>query len=71
MAVRGLEKMTYYELIQFLKKYQTYIYTGDNLADLDLMEEEIQELYSLGLIDPSLFRDAKLAIKQRRRENIK
>ncbi len=62
--------MTYYELIQFLKTYQTYIYTGDKQADLDLIEEEIQELYSLGMIEPVFFRDAKLAIKKRRRENI-
>jgi uncharacterized protein YqgQ len=62
--------VTYYELIQFLKTYQTYIYTGNKQADLDLIEEEIQELYSLGMIEPVFFRDAKLAIKKRRRENI-
>jgi len=63
--------MTYYELLQFLKIYQTFIYTGDRQADLDLLEEEIQELYSMGMIEPVFFRDAKLAIKKKRCENDK
>ncbi|WP_280768437.1 YqgQ family protein [Salipaludibacillus daqingensis] len=61
--------MTYFELIQFLKTYQTFIYTGNREADLDLIEEEIQELYSLGMIDPIFFRDAKLTIRRERRKS--
>ncbi|WP_416149376.1 YqgQ family protein [Salipaludibacillus sp. HK11] len=59
--------MNYYEVLQFLKKYQTYIYTGDRQADLDLVEIELQELYQLGMIDADFFRDAKLAILKERR----
>ncbi|PYZ95309.1 hypothetical protein CR194_01895 [Salipaludibacillus keqinensis] len=58
--------MTYFELSQFMKTFQTYIYTGNREADLDLMEEEIQELFRLGMIDVRFFRDAKLTIIKER-----
>jgi uncharacterized protein YqgQ len=42
---------TIYDIQQFLKKYGTIIYVGDRLADLELMEEELKELYHSQLID--------------------
>ncbi|MDF2556380.1 MAG: hypothetical protein K0R71_208 [Bacillales bacterium] len=40
-----------YDVQQFLKKFGTYIYIGDRLADLDLMEAEIKELFMSQLIE--------------------
>ncbi|WP_147532353.1 YqgQ family protein [Bacillus marasmi] len=40
-----------YDIQQFLKRYGTVIYVGDRLATLELMEEEIKELYFSKLID--------------------
>lgn len=36
---------TIYDIQQMLKKFGTFIYVGDRLADLELMEEEVRELY--------------------------
>ena len=33
------------DIIDLLKQYGTFIYTGDRLGDLMLMEDEIRELY--------------------------
>lgn len=36
---------TIYDIQQFLKKFGTIIYVGDRIADLELMEDEVRELY--------------------------
>ncbi|KJE27128.1 YqgQ family protein [Geobacillus thermoleovorans] len=42
---------TVYDVQQLLKRFGTIIYVGDRLADLELMEEEVKELYQSQLID--------------------
>ncbi|TXK91779.1 DUF910 family protein [Parageobacillus sp. SY1] len=42
---------TVYDVQQLLKQFGTIIYVGDRLADLELMEEELKELYQSQLID--------------------
>ena len=39
-----------YDVRQFLKKFGTFIYIGDRIADMELMEAELKELYRLQLI---------------------
>ncbi|SDI95442.1 YqgQ family protein [Salimicrobium halophilum] len=36
---------TIYDIQQFLRKFGTFIYVGEREADLELMEDEVQELY--------------------------
>ncbi|REJ10578.1 YqgQ family protein [Halobacillus trueperi] len=36
---------TIYDIQQYLKKFGTIIYIGDRLADLEMMEDEVRELY--------------------------
>lgn len=36
---------TIYDIQQFLKKFGTFIYVGEREADMQLMEDEVQELY--------------------------
>ncbi len=47
----GRAMKSIYDIQQFLKRYGTVIYVGDRLATLELMEEEIKELYFSKLID--------------------
>ncbi|MFD2446056.1 YqgQ family protein [Bacillus sp. CGMCC 1.16607] len=54
---------TIYDVQQFLKKYGTIIYVGDRLADLELMEEEMKELYQSQLIDIKDFQMALLLLR--------
>ncbi|MBU8879382.1 YqgQ family protein [Bacillus sp. FJAT-29790] len=58
---------TFYDIQQFLKKYGTIIYMGDRAADLEVMEEEIRELYQAQLIDPKDYQTAILLLRQEAR----
>ncbi|MCM2531647.1 YqgQ family protein [Neobacillus pocheonensis] len=55
---------TIYEIQQYLKKFGTFIYIGDRVADLELMESEIRELYQSQLIEPSEYQTAQLILRQ-------
>ena len=50
---------TIYDIQQYLKKFGTLIYVGDRVADLELMEAEVKELYHAKLMDT---RDYQMAI---------
>jgi uncharacterized protein YqgQ len=53
-----------YEIQQFLKQYGTFIYIGDRVADLELMEVELKELYLSQLIEPREYSTALLILRQ-------
>lgn len=55
---------TVYDIQQLLKKFGTIIYIGDRVADLELMEAEIRELYQSHLIEKKDFTTALLILKQ-------
>ncbi len=52
-----------YDIQQFLKQYGTIIYIGDRIADLELMESELKELYHAQLIDPKEYSTALLIVR--------
>lgn len=56
---------TIYDIQQLLKKFGTIIYVGDRLADLELMEAELKELYKSQLLD---IKDFQVALMLLRRE---
>jgi uncharacterized protein YqgQ len=55
---------TIYDIQQYLKKFGTIIYIGERVADLELMELELQELYQSQLIEQSDFQTAQLILRQ-------
>ncbi|OAS85081.1 MULTISPECIES: YqgQ family protein [Metabacillus] len=55
---------TIYDVQQLLKRYGTIIYIGDRIADLELMEEEIKQLYQSTLIEPKDYQMAILLLRQ-------
>lgn len=57
-----MDKM--YDIYQLLKQYGTYVYTGDRLGDLQLMEDEIKELYKANVMDIKDYQMALLIIRQ-------
>jgi uncharacterized protein YqgQ len=59
----GGNMKTIYDVQQLLKKYGIIIYVGDRLADLELMEEEIKELYQSQLIDVKEYQMAILLLR--------
>jgi uncharacterized protein YqgQ len=54
---------TIYDIQQFLKQYGTIIYVGSRLADLELMEEELKDLYQSQLIDTQTFQNALFLLR--------
>ncbi|WP_163540033.1 YqgQ family protein [Gracilibacillus sp. YIM 98692] len=53
-----------YEIQKLLMKFGTIIYIGDRSADLELMEEEINELYQVNMITKDEYWQAKLVMKK-------
>lgn len=54
---------TIYDIQQFIKKFGTIIYVGDRLADLELMEAEIIELFHSKLIETQDYQMALLLLR--------
>jgi uncharacterized protein YqgQ len=54
---------TMYDVQQLLKRYGTIIYTGNPIGDLELIQEEVRELYNQRLIDVTDFKQALLIIR--------
>ncbi|MCM3566619.1 YqgQ family protein [Neobacillus mesonae] len=54
---------TVYDIQQYLKKFGTIIYIGDRIADLELMEAELKELYQSQLIETREFQTALLILR--------
>lgn len=53
-----------YDIQQFLKNYGTIIYTGDRLADLMLMQDELKELFLANILESKDLQIATLIIKK-------
>lgn len=60
---------TVYDVRQLLKKFGTYIYIGNRVADLELMEEEVKELYQNELINIQDYQMAVLILRQDARKS--
>ena len=54
---------TVYEIQQYLKQYGIIIYVGDRVADLELMESELKDLYQAQIIEPREFQTALLILR--------
>lgn len=55
-----------YDVMQLLKSYGTIIYTADPKADLDLMEEEVKELYRLQFISAQDYATAIMILREKK-----
>lgn len=55
---------TYYDLQQYLRKFGTFIYFGDRVAELEMMEAEIREIHQMQMMDTKDYQMAILLIRQ-------
>ena len=55
---------TVFDVMQLLKRYGTYVYTGDRNADLILLEMELRELRENGMISSEDFMRAILILRR-------
>lgn len=51
-------------IINLLKSFGTYVYTGNRLDDINLMMMEVQELHDWGLIMQADYLQAVLILRQ-------
>lgn len=51
------------DVYALLKQYGAIIYTGDRIGDLELIEDEVKELYRTNMIDSKLYQTAILIIR--------
>ncbi|WP_042145931.1 YqgQ family protein [Paucisalibacillus sp. EB02] len=54
---------TVYDVQQILKRFGTFIYTGNRRGDMELMQSEINELFTVGVIDVEEYRLAILILR--------
>lgn len=59
---------TILDVHNLLKRFGIWIYTGDRLGDLELMVEEVQDLFDLGLVDRKTYLTAVLVINQEKKK---
>ncbi|GAF66263.1 hypothetical protein BTS2_3163 [Bacillus sp. TS-2] len=55
---------TFYDVLQLLKRFGIFIYTRDRLSDLQLIEKEMNELHTWGMVDNETFQSAILIIRR-------
>lgn len=60
---KGATMNSIYDVQQLLKKFGIFVYIGDRVADLELMEAEIQDLYDSLLIEPQQYQSAILLLR--------
>ena len=53
-----------YDVMQLLKRFGIYVYTKDRLADLEMMEDEIKDLYKMQMIESKEFQMAILILRR-------
>lgn len=53
-----------YDVQQILKKFGTFIYSGDRIGDLELMGMEIDELFQMQFIEKDCYLQAKLILRK-------
>jgi len=53
-----------YDVMQYLKRFGTFIYTTDRQADLILMEDEVRVLYKSHMMDPGDYQMAILILRK-------
>ncbi|MFJ7826787.1 YqgQ family protein [Psychrobacillus sp. NPDC096623] len=53
-----------YDVMQLLKRFGIYVYTKDRIADLEMMEDEIRELYKMQMIEAKDFQVAMLLLRK-------
>jgi uncharacterized protein YqgQ len=54
---------TLYDVQQLLKRFGIIIYLGDRIADLELMEWELKELYQSNMVDIMDYQKARLIVR--------
>lgn len=58
---------TMLDIQKLLKQYGIFIYTGDRMGDLALMQMEIDDLFKANIIPPETYRQCRLLLANEKR----
>lgn len=58
---------TFYDVLQLLKQFGTYIYVGSRIGDLAMAALELDRMYQAGVIEQKTYLAAKLVIAREHR----
>ncbi|WP_339250553.1 YqgQ family protein [Sporosarcina sp. FSL W8-0480] len=58
------ELKEYFDVLQLLKRFGIFIYTGERKTDIELMMSEVKELFDNGLILKEDYLRAQLILKK-------
>ncbi|MGY3714298.1 YqgQ family protein [Sutcliffiella cohnii] len=62
-TVKGDKMKSITDVRKLLIKYGAIIYIGDRVADLELMQDELRELYRSNILEASDFQSAMIIIR--------
>ncbi|WP_347549612.1 YqgQ family protein [Pseudalkalibacillus hwajinpoensis] len=54
---------TFFDVQQLLKRFGMIVYTGSRLGDLELMEEELKELYEMKILEQDNYLVARMILR--------
>ncbi len=61
---------TVYDVRKLLKRYGIFTYTGNRIADLEMMELEVRQLYDAHILDIRTYQQAVFILKREKSEEI-
>ncbi|KRL53229.1 hypothetical protein FD01_GL001334 [Lacticaseibacillus manihotivorans DSM 13343 = JCM 12514] len=62
---------TYYDVLQLLKRFGTYIHLGKRLWDIELAATEVDRLHELRLIPDDTYANAKIVLRHAHEQEAK
>jgi uncharacterized protein YqgQ len=54
----------YFGVLQLLKRFGIYVYTGDKKTDIDMVQSEVKDLYDNGLLLQEDYLKAVLILRE-------
>lgn len=54
---------TLFDIIELLKRFGIYIYTGDRMADFEMMQSEVKDLFDNGLVSKEDYLAATIVLR--------
>ncbi|MEK5038846.1 YqgQ family protein [Sporosarcina sp. FSL K6-3457] len=54
----------YFGVLQLLKRFGIYVYTGDRHVDIDMVQSEVKDLYDSGLLMQEDYLQAMLILRK-------
>ncbi|MDR3189864.1 MAG: YqgQ family protein [Lactobacillaceae bacterium] len=58
-----MQYRTYYDVLQLLKQFDTYVHIGTRQLDIEFVAQEVDNMYKAGVIDAAQYANIKLVLR--------